>query len=118
LPGLDQYQGGLSLSGESESQRGTDPGWPVASYPGGRIIAAGITKEVGFEPVEGPINDSIDDAYRLKYGGSPYLKPMLSERARSDGQDNAARHEWLKRRRLDVVLSDRIPCYRSRIRLS
>jgi hypothetical protein len=39
----------------------------------GRIIAAGLTKEVSFEPVEGPINDSIDDAYRSKYGGSPYL---------------------------------------------
>ena len=49
----------------------------------GRIIAAGITKEVSFEPVEGPINDSIDDAYRSKYGGSPYLKPMASPRARS-----------------------------------
>src|SRR2546423_8243207 len=33
----------------------------------GRIIAAGMTKEVSFEPVEGPINDRIDDAYRAKY---------------------------------------------------
>src|ERR1700734_4089201 len=34
----------------------------------GRIIAAGMTKEVTFEPVEGPgneqINDRIDNAYR------------------------------------------------------
>jgi len=29
----------------------------------GRIIVAGITKEVTFEPVEGPINDLIDGAY-------------------------------------------------------
>jgi hypothetical protein len=49
----------------------------------GRIIAAGMTKEVTFEPMEGPINDSIDDAYRAKYGGSAYLKPMISARARS-----------------------------------
>jgi hypothetical protein len=53
----------------------------------GRITAAGITKEVAFEPVNGPgngpINDRIDDAYRLKYKGSPYLKPMIGARARS-----------------------------------
>ena len=49
----------------------------------GRIVAAGLTKEVGFEPVEGAINDRIDDAYRAKYGGSPYLAPMISARARA-----------------------------------
>lgn len=49
----------------------------------GRITAAGMTREVTFEPVDGPINDSIDDAYRLKYHSDPYLKPMISERARS-----------------------------------
>jgi hypothetical protein len=49
----------------------------------GRIIAAGMTKEVSFEPVDGPINDLVDDAYRAKYRGSPYLSPMISTRARS-----------------------------------
>lgn len=49
----------------------------------GRITAAGMTKEVNFEPVEGPINDRVDDAYRAKYKGSPYLKPMIGARARS-----------------------------------
>jgi hypothetical protein len=49
----------------------------------GRITAAGMTKEVTFEPVDGAINDRIDDAYRAKYQGSPYLKPMISGRARS-----------------------------------
>ena len=49
----------------------------------GRIIAAGMTKEVAFAPVEGPINDLIDEAYRKKYRGSPYLKPMIGARARS-----------------------------------
>lgn len=48
----------------------------------GRITAAGITKEVTFEPVNGEINQHIDDAYRAKYAGSPYLKPMIGERAR------------------------------------
>jgi hypothetical protein len=49
----------------------------------GRITAAGIRKEVTFEPVEGSINDQIDDAYREKYKGSPYLSPMIGARARS-----------------------------------
>ena len=49
----------------------------------GRIIAAGITKEVAFEPVDGSINDRVDDAYRLKYAGSAYLSPMIGKRARS-----------------------------------
>jgi hypothetical protein len=49
----------------------------------GRIIAAGIRKEVTFEPVEGPVNNQIDDAYRAKYKGSPYLNPMIGARARS-----------------------------------
>jgi hypothetical protein len=51
---------------------------------GGRIRAAGMTKkDVRFDPVDGPINDRIDDAYRTKYGSSPYLTPMISDRARS-----------------------------------
>ena len=49
----------------------------------GRITAAGMTREVTFEPVEGSINDRIDDAYRAKYKGSPYLAPMIGTRARS-----------------------------------
>jgi hypothetical protein len=50
---------------------------------GGRIRAAGMTKDVVFEPIDGPINDRIDEAYRAKYARSPYLKPMISARARS-----------------------------------
>jgi hypothetical protein len=49
----------------------------------GRITTAGMTKEVTFEPVDGPINDRIDDAYRAKYKGSTYLNPMNGARARS-----------------------------------
>ena len=49
----------------------------------GRITAAGMTKEVTFEPVDGAMNDRIDDAYRAKYHGSPYLSPMIGARARS-----------------------------------
>jgi len=49
----------------------------------GRIIAAGTTREVIFEPIEGVLNDRIDDAYRAKYRSSPYLSPMISARARA-----------------------------------
>ena len=49
----------------------------------GRVIAAGITKEVCFQAVEGAINDRIDEAHRAKYRGSPYLSPMIGARARS-----------------------------------
>jgi hypothetical protein len=49
----------------------------------GRITAAGMTKEVAFEPVSGAINDRIDDAYRAKYKGSPYLPPMIASSTRA-----------------------------------
>jgi hypothetical protein len=50
---------------------------------GGRIIAAGMTKEVAFEPAQGVINNLIDEAYTKKYHGSPYLSPMIGSRARA-----------------------------------
>jgi hypothetical protein len=49
----------------------------------GRITTAGMTRDVAFEPVEGELNDGVDDAYRAKYTKSRYLKPMISPRARS-----------------------------------
>src|SRR3954467_10532548 len=49
----------------------------------GRITAAGLTKGVPFEPVDGAVNDRIDDAYRAKYSGSPYLDSMIGTTARS-----------------------------------
>jgi len=64
---------------------GRDSRWYQAAvrHKAGRITAAGMTKEVTFEPVEGPINDLIDDAYRAKYRGSPYLRPMIGAHAHS-----------------------------------
>lgn len=49
----------------------------------GSIQAAGMTKDVAFEPVAGDINIRIDEAYQKKYRDSPYLAPMISSRARS-----------------------------------
>ena len=64
---------------------GQDSRWYQAALrqKAGRIAAAGITKEVSFEPDTGAINDRIDDAYRAKYKSSPYLKPMIGAHARS-----------------------------------
>ena len=49
----------------------------------GRIIAAGLTRDVAFEAVDGAINDHIDEGYLAKYRGNPYLASMISARARS-----------------------------------
>lgn len=49
----------------------------------GRITVAGMTKEVVFEPIDGQINDFIDNAYRAKYKGNPYLNSMIGAQARS-----------------------------------
>lgn len=64
---------------------GPDSRWYRAAVrqKAGRILAAGLTKDVTFEPVEGAVLDSIDQAYRAKYNGSRYLAPMIGPRARS-----------------------------------
>lgn len=64
---------------------GQDSRWHQAALrqKAGRVTVAGLRKEVTFDPVDGPINDRIDVAYRAKYHGSPYLKPMIGARARS-----------------------------------
>jgi len=49
----------------------------------GRITAAGETDEVAFSGVSGEIHEQIDAAYRTKYASSPYLKPMIGDRARA-----------------------------------
>jgi hypothetical protein len=67
------------------ADNGTSSRWYQAAMQqkAGRITAAGLTKEVGFEPVEGAINERIDDAYRDKYSGSPYLSPRIGEQSRA-----------------------------------
>lgn len=64
---------------------GVDSSWYQAArrQKAGRIKAAGMVKEVAFEPVEGVFNDRIDDAYAAKYRGHAYLSSMTSPRARA-----------------------------------
>jgi hypothetical protein len=49
----------------------------------GRITAASLTRDVAFEPADGPVQDQIDEAYRAKYDGSSYLAAMIGARARA-----------------------------------
>jgi hypothetical protein len=49
----------------------------------GLILVAGISRDVEFELVNGPINDLIDEAYRAKYRDSSYLDAMIGSRTRS-----------------------------------
>ena len=74
---------------------GRDSRWYQAAVRqrAGRITAAGMTKEVTFEPIEGPVNDRIDDAYRAKYRGSPSLTKSDDRHTRplSDSQGHAER---------------------------
>jgi hypothetical protein len=84
--GIAPRRGGLGKEpGRSCYRRpGTSPYHSfVGRQKAGRITAPGMTKEVTFEPVDGPINDRVDDAYRTKYHDSPYLSPMIGARARS-----------------------------------
>jgi hypothetical protein len=63
---------------------GTRSGWYQSAIvqKAGRIHAAGSVWEVNFETVKENLNDQVDEAYRKKYGGSPYLSTMISKQAK------------------------------------
>jgi hypothetical protein len=69
----------------ARAYNGTSSSWYKAAMKqkAGQITAAGQTTEVGFEGVEGELNDRVDAAYRAKYASSQYLKPMIGDRART-----------------------------------
>ncbi|GAA3019267.1 DUF2255 family protein [Tetragenococcus solitarius] len=49
----------------------------------GHISVGGVEKEVHFEfPTDETTNEQVDEGYRQKYEGSPYLRPMVSHQAR------------------------------------
>jgi hypothetical protein len=64
---------------------GTSSRWYQAAskQKAGQVTVAGQTTDVSFEQVSGEINDRIDAAYDAKYSSSPYLKPMIGDRARA-----------------------------------
>lgn len=59
---------------------GTASRWYQAALrqKAGQIEAAGQTRDVEFEAADSKLADRIDEAYRKKYGGSRYLKPMIA----------------------------------------
>jgi hypothetical protein len=59
---------------------GQDSRWYRAAIKqkAGRIHAAGMTKEVIFEPVEGDINAQIDEAYKKKYAAALICRRWLA----------------------------------------
>jgi hypothetical protein len=73
--------GGLYM----RAYNGRNSNWYQAALrqKAGRITTGSMTKEVSFEPADGPINGRIDEAYRKKYAGSPYLSPMIGDQAGS-----------------------------------
>ena len=58
--------------------------WYIAAVhqKAGKIEAAGFKKQVRFKTVSGEIQDRIDEAYKEKYQKSPFLKSMISQKAK------------------------------------
>lgn len=67
--------------------------WAAIRQKAGRITAAGMAKEVTFQPVEGRINDRIHEALPGEIPRQPVFAPD-GRQARSlrHGQSHAARH--------------------------
>lgn len=63
---------------------GVDSRWFASAIAqgAGRITAAGETTDVTFT-ADRSAEAAVDDAYRAKYAGSPYLPPMVAERTRA-----------------------------------
>lgn len=65
---------------------GTQSSWyqSAIKQKAGHIHAAGVIWGVNFEPINDSIlNEKIDTAYIEKYGSSPYLASMISDRAKN-----------------------------------
>lgn len=79
----------------------------------GRITAAGMIKDVAFEPAPRALNDRIDEAHRAKYLSSPYLESMIGAHGRrplpglrSRGGGGAPPDDEPPHRSDDVLVSD------------
>lgn len=65
---------------------GTASRWygAASTQRAGRITAGGIEKDVAFTPTrDAELDEKVDAAYQAKYGGSPYLPPMLTDKVRA-----------------------------------
>jgi hypothetical protein len=86
-PGTPTWIWSVVVDGELyvRAYNGTSSRWyqDASKQKAGQVTVAGQTTDVSFEQVSGEINDRIDAAYRAKYSSSPYLKPMIGDRARA-----------------------------------
>ena len=64
---------------------GQDSRWYQAAMQqgGGCVRIAGTESEVKLDPADPAVLDAVDEAYRAKYDGSPYLAPMIAQGPRS-----------------------------------
>ncbi|MBN8424670.1 DUF2255 family protein [Microbacterium esteraromaticum] len=65
---------------------GTSSRWygSAVAQRAGRVSIGGTVHDATFVPVDDTdLNERIDEAYRAKYAGSPYLPPMLTEKVRA-----------------------------------
>ncbi len=69
----------------ARAYHGTQSRWFQAGLrqKAGRITAAGLVRDVSFVPETGSLIGAIDEAYRQKYDGSPYLAAMVGLRTRA-----------------------------------
>lgn len=86
-PGTPTWIWCVQVDGELyvRAYNGTASRWHQAALKqrAGLIKAAGATFEVSFEPAADSMAAAIDAAYERKSRGSPYLRPMISNRARA-----------------------------------
>jgi hypothetical protein len=86
-PGTPTWIWSVAVDGDVyvRAYNGTSSRWHQAalSQRAGRVQVAGMDREVSFEPVDGDVQDRIDEAYRAKYADSPYLAPMVTPGARA-----------------------------------
>jgi hypothetical protein len=64
----------------SRGYSGTESRWYKAAKTmgWGHISVGGVEKDVMFEfPNDSETNDAVDEGYRMKFAGSPYLQHML-----------------------------------------
>jgi hypothetical protein len=65
------------------SYRGPAGGWYRAAQRSrqGRILAGAVERNVRFEQPPAGVGQSVDDAYRAKYGRSGYVEAMVTTQA-------------------------------------
>ncbi|MBV9296870.1 MAG: DUF2255 family protein, partial [Acidobacteriaceae bacterium] len=69
----------------ARAYNGTASSWYDAALrqKAGRITAASMKRDVAFARANDALAEQIDEAYKAKYGSSPYLASMIGHKARA-----------------------------------